>query len=410
MPRVSRRRFLAAALAAPALARPALSQPMPVPAPPADGSAGFACDLYAKLRAGPGNVFASPFSIRVALAMTAAGAGGETLADMRKVLRLDADPAKADAAMKALLSAVNGAGVPAEKRGYELATANALWAQKGYPFRAEFRTRAEAVYGAGVRETDFAADPEAGRLAINAWALKETRDKIRDLLAPGVLTRDTRLVLTNAIYFKGTWAEPFNKALTKDAPFATADGSKVPVPLMKLGAALTAVDRPADPYQAVELPYHGQQVAMLLVVPRKPDGLPAVEAKLTAAWLAELTRSLESRPGSTLFLPRFKVETKYELKEPLTAMGLGRAFGDRADFTGMATAEQLMIDKVIHKALVEVNEEGTVAAAATAVTMRPTSAVQPRPPVVVRADRPFLFLLRHRPTGEVLFVGRYTGG
>ncbi len=404
MPPVSRRRFLAAALAAPAAGRVYAGKPMPVPVPPptADGSAGFACDLYAKLRTAPGNVFASPFSVRVALAIAATGAAGATLADMQKVLRLDPDPAKAESAMWALLAAVNGAG---ENRGYDLASANALWAQTGYPFKATFRARAEAVYKAGVRETDFAADPEAGRVAINTWALKETRDKIRDLLAPGVLTRATRLVLTNAVYFKGTWAERFDKALTKDAPFNKADGTKVPVPLMKLSAALTAVDRPADPYQAVELPYHGRREAMLLIVPRTPDGLDAVEAKLTGAWLAELTRAIEKRPGATLFLPRFQVEAKYELKEPLTAMGLGRAFDGRADFSGMTTAERLVIDKVIHKAFVEVNEEGTVAAAATAVVMGNPDFTAP---FIVRADRPFLFLIRHRPTGEVLFAGRYT--
>ncbi len=394
----TRRQFLAAAAAAP-LAGRAVS----LAAPPPDG-AGFATDLFGRLRTTPGNVFVSPFSVRVALAMTAAGAKGDTLAEFERVLRLPADPAAADASLGKQLAAVNASG----KRGVELRTANALWAAAGYPFRPEFLARAKSVYGAGAEECDFAARPEPSRVRINDWVAKETNGKIKDLLAPGVVTRGTRLVLTNAVYFKGLWAVPFKKELTKDARFfhdAETRDVKL-VPLMHRYGGFSAADDTALPYQAAELLYQGGEVSMLVVVPRDPAGLPAVEAQFTPDWLKQVRASLRPADDGELFLPRFKIEAQYELNDPLKAMGLKLAF-DGGDFSGMSSAERLVVSAVVHKAFVEVNEAGTEAAAATAVVMATTSMPAPRKPVVVRADRPFLFVLRHAPTDTVLFAGRY---
>jgi serpin B len=376
-------------------------------APPANpvgmGSNEFGLDLFGRLGAEPGNVFISPFSLSVALAMTAAGARGTTLEQMVQVLHLPDDPTKTDAAFKTLIAAVNGAGVPAEKRGYQLRTANALWAQQGYPWRKEYKQRVANGYGAGLFDTDFQSNPAGSRTRINTWVEKETHDKIKDLLPARAITPMTRLVLTNAIYFKGDWATPFNKKGTREQPFTLADGTKKPIPLMhRAGAYKLYQDQDL---QALELPYTGDQVSMVVLLPRKPDGLPALEKKLSAGTLKGWLGKLQRRSGVQVYLPKFKVETEYELNDPLKALGMKAAFmPERADFSGMSAGpEQLHISAVVHKAHADVNEEGTVAAAATGVVVATTSFVQPP---VFRADHPFLFLIRHVPTGTVLFLGR----
>jgi serpin B len=366
------------------------------------GSNDFGLDLFGQLRAKPGNVFLSPFSISAALAMTAAGAKGTTLEQMVRVLHLPNDPAKTDAAFKTLIAEINGVGVPADKCGYQLSTANALWAQQGYPWRKEYKQRVADDYGAGLFDTDFQSNPEGSRTRINTWVEKETHDKIKDLLPAGTVTRMTRLVLTNAIYFKGDWATQFVTKSTREQPFTLADGTKKPVPLMhRAGAYKLYQDQDL---QALELPYKGDQVSMVVLLPRTPDGLPALEKKLSAGTLKSWLGKLRHGGDVQVFLPKFKVETEYELSDTLKAMGMTAAFG-RADFSGMSAGpERFDISAVIHKAYADVNEEGTEAAAATGVVVRTASAVT-QPPVF-RADHPFLFLIRHVPTGTILFLGR----
>lgn len=401
---LSRRHFLAATAAAAAGVRTMRSAtPAPAPATPVpDAVDRFGLDLYARLRADPGNVFVSPFSVSACLAMTAAGAKGTTRDQMAKVLHLPADGAAADAGFKALLAAVNGGG--ADKRGYQLSTANAVWGQEGTPWRPEFRQRVAGTYGAGVFDADFRADPDGWRTKINAWVETQTRDKIKDLLAAGTVTPATRMVLANAIYFKGDWAKKFEPNATREAPFTAAGGTKTNVPLMhRFGSVRLYGD---DDVQVAELPYRGDEVSMAVVLPRKADGLPAVESGLTAEGLAGWLGKARPTEDVRLFLPKFKGETGYELTPALKALGMTAAFGD-ADFSGMtAGPERLTISAVVHKAFVEVNEEGTEAAAATGVVMRATAARVGEPPVF-RADRPFLFLIRHVPTNAVLFLGRY---
>lgn len=402
--KMSRRSFLttAAALAAAVGTRRVTADtPKPSGKTMSAGTTAFALDLYGQLAATKGNTFFSPFSVSAALAMTSVGAKGDTLAQMRQVLRLD-DPSHAGFAD--LLKQIRGE--PGAKRGFELSTANAIWAQTGYPWRDEFVATVREQYQAGLKETNFAADPEAARLAINAWVEEQTRERIKDLFVPGTIDAMTRMVLANAVYFKGTWRNQFDKQATRDAPFLLADGSKATVPLMYQSNRYALAE--ADDRQTIELPYAGNDVSMVVILPRKPDGLAAIEQKLTPEQLA---LPAEARPTEVqVFLPRFKVETRYELNKTLQALGMTDAFNpQKADFTGMVTQlpeRDLYISDVIHKAFVDVNEEGTEAAAATGIVIRVTSAA-PSEPKVFRADRPFLFVLRHVPTGTVLFLGRY---
>lgn len=401
---LDRRQFLAAAALAPAL--PALGTP---PGAPGEASGEFAWRLYRQFAAEPKGVFLSPFSVRVALAMTAAGAGGDTLGELQSALGLDRDPAATDARFAKLLAAVQGDTGP--QRAYELSTANRLWVQSGAPPKPAFVARAQAGYRADAAECDFRAAPEPSRATINAWVAGRTRGKIQDLLPAGSVTSDTKLVLTNAVYFKGLWAAPFDKSLTKDEPFLLPDGGKKPLPLLRTSAGVLATDAADRPYQSAELFYRGGEVSLLVVVPRDPGGLAAVEALLSPATLRDLHAGDASGPN-TLVLPRFKLEFEAELTKTLQTLGVRRAFTAGADFSGLSDAGRLAIGGVFHKAFVEVDEQGTEAAAATGVLMAPTSMPAPRPvkpPIVVRADRPFLFALRHAPTGELLFVGRYVG-
>ncbi len=380
------------------------------PSPSADlvaGNTAFALDLYAKLRGQQGNLFLSPFSISTALAMTSAGARGNTLDEMQKVLHLTKEP---HAAFGELLKKIHAAGA---KGKYELTTANAIWAQQGFPWRGEFTDLVTKSYGAGFFPVDFAGKPEPARQRINAWVEKETKEKIKELIPQGVIDPLTRMVLTNAIYFKGNWATQFKKANTKDQPFHLEGGKKAEAPLMhQLGtygyseAAIGAGDR----VQILSLPYVGKELSMIAVLPAAGK-LASLEAKLSAENLAKWTAPLRQQKIN-VYLPRFQLEMDQpiSLKQPLIAMGMKDAFDDRkADFFGMHSGkEMLLITEVLHKAFVDVNEEGTEAAAATGVVVGVRSDAPASPPVF-RADHPFLFFIRDNATGSVLFLGRYTG-
>ena len=366
----------------------------------------FANELHARLtKDEKGDLFFSPFSIETALAMTSAGARGETLKEMQKTLHLPADP---HANFGALLSHLNGAG-PDKKRGYELTTANAIWAMKGYPWRKEFLELTRKHYGAGTIEVDF-AESEAARRRINDWVEKETKDKIKELIPDGVITALTRMVLANAIYFKGTWQTKFDKKYTNDAPFTRADGTKADVPLMHLTGEFNYGEmhvggRSGLAVQMLELPYAGKELSMLVILPEKKRSVDLIAARLTAQTLAEPPLApLKVK----VFLPRFKCESSFSLKPVLTDLGMKQAFDPKAaDFFGMHTGqERLFISHVLHKAFVDVNEEGTEAAAATAVVVQFKS--EPKE-TVFRADRPFVFAIRDNKTGAALFLGRYSG-
>jgi serpin B len=304
-----------------------------------------------------------------------------------------------------LLKLANGAG--GADRGYQLSMANRLWGRAGYEFQPAFLALTEKHYGARLETLDFAHDPDGARGAINRWVERQTADKIKDLIKPGVLAGDTRLVLTNAIYFKGSWADPFKKEATKDEPFlgGPAAERKVDVPMMhRTGGYRYAED---DAAQILELPYAKNEVSMVVILPRKADGLPQLERAMDAKWLGGAVGRLKGRENVQVALPRFTMTAEFELSKPLSSMGMPLAFDPaKADFSGMSTRERLAIDKVIHRAFVDVNEEGTEAAAATAVTMRPTAVREPEPPTVFRADHPFVFLIRDTRSGDILFMGK----
>lgn len=369
----------------------------------ADGANKFAFDFYGQLKGEPGNLFVSPYSLHAALAMTADGANGKTRDEMVSVLKLPADRTQSLAAGD-LGRFYTGKGKP-----YELATANALWGQTGYPWRPDWLGRQKDRFGAGLTNLDFKADPEACRQTINKWVEQQTKDRIKDLVPKEGIDPVTRMVLTNAIYFKGQWQDEFDKRATRDGPFRLADGSTKPMPLMNRTAGYRYAE--ADGVQLLELPYKGGELSMVVVLPEKPDGLPAVEAKQSTDTLAGWLKGLTNQQVAVA-LPRFKLDVRAKPVPALQTLGMKLAFDQvRADFSGMTSGGPgLYVSDVFHKAFVDVNEEGTEAAAASAVVMKERSAAPiDRPkPKVFRADHPFLFLIRDVKHGTVLFVGRLT--
>ncbi len=366
------------------------------------GNTRFALDLYSNLKGRAGNLFFSPYSLSSALAMTSAGARGETARAMTATLHLSPDPATSHAAFGSLMARING-GKPSA--GETLTIANALWGQTGEAFLADFLQIARTHYGAGLEQVDFAADPEAARQTINAWVEKQTQDKIRDLIGPSVLTRQTSLVLTNAIYFKAAWQSPFHEAQTrKEAIFRALGGRKVTVPMMAQTGHFGYHD--GGTFQAVELPYRGNERSMVVLLPKQVDGLGALEDSLNEAKLSACIKGLANKRVE-LELPRFQLSEGFELSKVLSALGMGVAFDpSRADFSGMTGQRDRYVSNVLHKAYVDVNEAGTEAAAATAVVMMPTAMPVATRTVEFHADHPFLFLIRDRSSGSVLFLGR----
>ena len=369
------------------------------------GNTRFALDLYGKLRDGSGNLFFSPFSLSSALAMTAAGAKGETSREMIQTLHLP-EGKSTHASFRKLNESINGAeNEPA--RPYALLTANALWSQKGDHFLAEFLTTARDDYDAGLNEVDFRGDTEGARKTINAWVEEKTREKIKELIGQSVLKPATALVLTNAIYFKADWRDTFPESLTnKNDSFTKADGRTSPVTMMRQTGSKPYAYWDGGSFRMLELPYVGGSFAMDILLPKSADGLPALEAMLTESKLTEWTRKLTSQPVK-VEMPKFRLEESFELSKILQDLGMVRAFdGSIADFSGMTGNRELAISAVIHKAFVDVSEKGTEAAAATAVTMFRSSVVARPQFVTFRADHPFLFLIRDLRNGSVLFLGR----
>ena len=371
------------------------------------GNTQFALALYGRLAAREkGNLFLSPYSISSALAMTFAGARGLTQREMAAALHFPESGEALHASFGRLTQGLNALGKGGK---VELSVANALWGQKGSSFLPGFIDLGRRSYGAGLSSLDFRSDPEGARAVINAWVEKETRRKIKDLVPSGALGPRTRLVLTNAVYFKGSWARQFEKAATREEPFTLPDGAKAKAPLMRQEAEFGYAETPE--LQALELPYSGKELSMVVVLPRKADGLPALERVLDERRLAGWLAGLASRKVEVV-LPRFKVTAAFQLNEPLIGLGMPSAFKlsevplpDEADFSGMTGGRHLFISAALHKAFVDVNEEGTEAAAATAVLMAVAESVEPPTPVF-RADHPFLFLIRDRRDGTVLFLGR----
>lgn len=365
------------------------------------GNTEFALDLYQKLRTVEGNLFFSPYSISTALAMTYAGARGNTEAQMSETLHFTLGQKylhPAFASLEAKLKIVQ------QKGHIQLKVANSLWPQVRYPFLEEFLALTKEYYGVLITPVDY-RKPEAAREIINAWVEEKTQGKIGELIPSGVLDPLTRLVLTNAIYFKGNWASQFDKTLTANAPFWVTPAEAVKVPMMAQKSEFRYAEN--DTLQILELPYVGNDLSLIVLLPKKVDGLTELEDKLTVETLREWTSSLWRREVQ-VFLPRFRLGCRYELSKTLKAMGMTDAFDSgKADFSGMdGRVHWLYIFKVFHNAFIDVNEEGAEATAATAVIIKARSRRMPTPPETFRADHPFIFLVRENSTGSILFLGR----
>ena len=380
------------------------------------GNSDFAFDLYRELVASDSNLsesnlFFSPHSISLALAMAYAGATGRTMEQMSETLNFALPQDRLHPAFNTLDLALASGSAGNSNEDFRLNVANSVWGQADHGFLVEFLDVLAESYGEKVREVDFKRDSEGARILINDWVAGETEDRIRDLIPPNAIDRYTRLVLTNAIYFNAAWRYPFDERATVLRPFYELDGSEREVPMMRQQASFGYAA--GEGYQAVELPYEGGQVAMTILLPDE-GRFSEVEDSLDASLLSETFDGLERQPVR-LTMPTFETESAFSLSDTLVQMGMPNAFDDmKAEFAGidglscLARDDQcLLISDVLHKAFVSVDEEGTEAAAATAVIIGTTRAVGPNAgPIDLVIDRPFLFTIRHLPTGAVLFEGR----
>jgi serpin B len=392
----------------------------------------FAVDLYHQVRQGDGNLIFSPYSISMCLAMAYAGARGNTESQMAKALHVGGEQAKVAEAFKALNAHILSAG---RAKGIELNVANALWAEKSYTFRKEYLDSVRANYASasgwpsrlplvgrlvefvnyspqeGLRQVDFKGSPDSARNTINRWVEDQTKSRIKDLFPPGSINPKTRLVLSNAIYFKGFWGHQFKKANTKDEPFHLLNGEDVKVPMMSQTDTFGYTEE--GDLQLLEMPYKGADLAMVVVLPSKEKPFAEFEQSLTADKLNTLIVGSGERKVE-VYLPKFKMDSGFSLRKTLETLGMIDAFSIKdANFSGMTdgrdlfiSGRDLFISGGFHKAFVETNEEGTEAWAGTAFHFQRTGA--PPQPVVFRADHPFVFLILHVPTRCILFMGRVT--
>jgi serpin B len=362
----------------------------------------FALDLLSKLDK-KDNLFFSPASITPALAMTYAGARGQTAEQMKKVLHFTLDSEHLHPAFAALSSELYRAS---QKGGCKLSIANALWGDKSTSFLPEFRQLMKDNYGAGLQQVDFAMEADA-RKAINDWVSKQTAERIKDFLKSGDLTPDTRLVLTNAIYFKGDWEHAFPEKSTRDNDFHVNAKEKVSVPMMHQVGEFGYFADDLNTFQMLAISYKGSDLTMAILLPREVDGLKAFEENLTAEKLAEWRKGVR-RSKVQVSLPKFTMMRRLDLAGQLQALGMTDAFSaEMADFSGMTGDKKLLVSKVLHEAWVEVNEKGTEAAAATGVALE-KKGDKAYDPIVFQADHPFLFLIRDSKSGNILFLGRMT--
>jgi serpin B len=377
------------------------------------GNNDFVFDLYRTLSSTEGNLFFSPYSISSALSMAYAGARGETEEQMANTLRYRLPQESLHPAFNALDIQLNQRD-DEEDNGFQLNIVNAIWGQKDYSFLQSYLDLLAENYGAGLRITDFAEEPEESRITINDWVSQQTEDKINDLIPLGMINNATRLVLTNAIYFDAEWEDPFDNRKTYDGTFYLLNGDNVTVPMMTRKGGYGYVGSPfsvdkqkrtaaytggEEGYLAVELPYKGGEISMLIIMPN-PGRFNEIESILDADMVNDIVSNIRGE-SMLLWLPKFDFESGFNLKDSLIELGMIDAFTD-ADFSGMAGKRDLFISDVIHKAFVSVDEQGTEAAAATAVVMEMLSG----PPPSLTLNHPFIFMIRDIPTNTILFIGR----
>lgn len=365
------------------------------------GNSKFAFELYKILKDDKPdeNLFFSPFSISAALAMTYAGARNETESEMSKTLHFSLDQTKFHSDFSSLLKKITNQGT-----GKQLCIANSLWAQKNYVFRDDYFNLVKIKYGAGLENVDFIdnAEREKARIKINAWVESKTNDKIKEILKQGILDDQSRLVLVNAIYFLGKWNSPFNKEQTRKDIFHSTSGNDIESYFMNNTLRLKYFEDETS--QAIEIPYEENKFSMILILPKSDSDLEAVDRSINYDKYVQLSESLKDETVE-LSIPKFKTTQELLLKETLTKLGMSISFSDLADFSAMTGYKNLKIDKVIHKAFIDVTEEGTEAAAATAVIMTRKS-VQTIQNKLFKADHPFLFIIKETETGSILFMGK----
>ena len=372
-----------------------------------DANNQFALDYYSKLKSkDSGNIFFSPFSISSAFVMTYEGAKGQTADEMRSVFYFPEDSNLRRTEYTSIFDEIN----KGDKK-YKLSSANALWGQQDYQFSKDFFDNVEKYYGGKATNLDFKKDPEGSRITINNWVENQTNNKIQNLIPAGVIKTMTKLVLTNAVYFKGEWVKQFNKNDTKEENFRTSNSGTVKAQMMQRTDDEAIFNYAENSnLQMLEMPYSGDELSILFLLP-KNDNLTKLEGILSTKNISDWKNDLEEQRVK-VYIPKFKFETKYFMADDLKAMGMPLAFSDSADFSGMTATgkKDLKIDEAIHQAFVEVNEEGTEAAAATAVVMIPLGVApgphkEPKIPIF-RADHPFIFLIQQKSTGDILFIGR----
>jgi len=357
----------------------------------------FAFDLYSQLdKSEGGNVFYSPYSISAALAMTYEGAKGQTASEMKSVFHFPESNI-----LRPNFAAIHNE-INKKDKPYKLSTGNALWVQQDYKLLEEYLSTVEKYYGGKAANLDFAREPEKSRQTINTFIEQQTANRIKDLIPQGILDTATKLVLTNAIYFKGTWVWEFDKADTREQDFKITPTNVVRTPMMHMDnekAKFNYAD--IGNLQILELPYKGDEISMLVLLPT--DDIDSIESKLTTENLNEWKGRMREEKLDAISLPKFEFDTKYFMAKTLSDMGMPTAFGAGADFSGMNGVRSLFIDQVIHQAFVKVDEEGTEAAGATAVIMQKTAVLQRK---IFNADHPFIFVIQEEDTGNILFLGR----
>lgn len=367
-----------------------------------NGNAKLAVSLYQELaKEEQGNLFFSPLSIQTALGMTYLGAEGKTREEMAKVLAISIGKERLEAAFAALLTQLNQES--AGETGIKLQVVNSLWAEKTYPILESYKQRVAKSYGAELKAVDFIQAAELARQNINQWVSDATQKKIEDLIPQGVLTPETVLALVNAIYLKAGWSQPFEVEHTEAALFFVDATSTVRVPMMQQTAYFPYFED--KKVQVLELPYKGDTTSMILVLPKAKNGLAAVEKSMTTRSFGNYVRQVSKRTQNiAVSLPKFSITSQFELKKKLSALGMKDIFSPgTANLSGIDGTRNLFVSNVIHKTYIHVDEEGTEAAGATAVIIGRTGFVEP---VLFRADHPFLFVIYHKATKSILFMGR----
>ncbi len=370
------------------------------------GNNAFAFDLYQELSTADGNLFYSPYSISLALAMAYAGADGDTETQMAETLHYTLTQEKLHPAFKALSDELARRSyedaAPEEGRGLKLNIANAAWGQEGYEFLDSYLAVLSENYNGGLKTVDFINATEEARVTINDWVADETEDRITDLIAPGLLSDLTRLVLTNAVYFNAAWQSPFSEKFTAPGQFFPETGEPVDAEMMHQSEDFLFSQ--GSGYQAISLPYEREELSMLILLPDE-NQFSEFEKELTASKVETILAEMTSREVN-LSMPKFTFESEFGLGETLKILGMPLAFSSDADFSGITGGRDLFISDVIHKSFVAVDEEGTEAAAATAVVFEATAI--PAEPVIMTIDRPFLFMILDHQTNTILFIGRVT--